>query len=276
MSDIKLLLTDLDGTLLRKDHLTITDRTKDALRALKRNGVKLCACTGRVLALLPKALDDLDFDYAITSNGASCIDLKTREHIFTAHIPADRAEYAWNLMQPLDPIVEWFVNDDLLLDYHNRDAWPDRLKAVWHRQHLGAGKGRFVEDIRTFFRDGAPGLEKISTFDCPPEMQEKVVEPLLATGHFEISTSLGINFEITDIAADKGRALNSLCAHMGIDASSTLAFGDAGNDTPLLAAAGMSVAMGNAIPSLKELATAVTLSNEEDGVAVYLEQSGLI
>ena len=72
--DIRLLLTDLDGSLLHNDHLTVSERTRKVLQALKDHGVKLCACTGRPLCVLPPAIEEIGFDYAITCNGASCID----------------------------------------------------------------------------------------------------------------------------------------------------------------------------------------------------------
>lgn len=185
---------------------------------------------------------------------------------------AARAEAAWRLLEPNDCVIEWYVRGDILMDRRSHALWPARLRARWHREYLGAGGGIVVEDIRDFFAQGAPGLEKISVFDCPPDLRERAIEPMLAMGGFEISTSLGHNFEITDIAADKGRALRSLCAHMHISPGQTLAFGDGGNDEALLAAAGTGVAMGNAIERIKALADDVTLSNEEDGVADYIER----
>ena len=269
--DIRLFLTDLDGTLLRDDHFTVSDRTRAALAALKAQGVALCACTGRVKCVLPPAVEEIGFDYAITSNGASCVDLRTGEQIFSAHMPVEQAKLAWEMLEPTGCIVEWFVDGDIMMDRCNHAKWPTRLKPRWHRDYLGQGKGIVVEDIREFLDRGAPGLEKISTFDCPENMREAAIDPMLATGRFEISTSLGINFEITDISADKGLALRALCEHMGIDWRQSIAFGDAGNDIPLLKAAGVSVAVDNAIDAVKEIATDVTLSNEEDGVAAYIE-----
>ena len=271
----KLFVTDLDGTLLEDDHFTVSERNRAALKALQAQGIKLCACTGRVLCVLPKAVEELEFDYAITSNGGSCIDLKTGEHIFTAYLPERLARQAWEYIEPTSCFTEWFVKDDILMDRERWLQWPARLKAPWHREYLGGGKGIVVDDIHEFFDQGAPGLEKISVFDCPKDMRERVIDPLLATGEFEISTSLGINFEISHILADKGSALKTLCRHMGISPEAAIAFGDGGNDVKLMDAAGTAVAMGNAVPALKERADVITKRNSEDGVAVYLEENVL-
>ena len=272
MNDTRLLLTDLDGTLLRSDHLTVSPRTREAFAAAKARGIRLCACTGRLLCMLPPAVAEMGFDYAITSNGASCKDLRTGERLFSAYIPAGNAEAAWGLLEQSDCMVEWFVGDDLLLDRRNYEQWERRLRPRWHREYLSTGGGIVAEDIRSFFAQGAPELEKISVLDCPPDMRERVIEPMLALGCFEISTSLGHNFESTDVAADQGKALCSLCAYLGIAPAQTVAFGDGGNDDELLEAAGTGVAMANGLDSLKAIADVVTLSNDEDGVADYIER----
>lgn len=269
--DIRLFLTDLDGTLLRHDHLTVTPRTRSALTALRDAGVPLCACTGRVLCLLPPAVRELDFDYALTSNGASCVDLHTGETVFSAYIPAEQAERAWALLSRVNCMIEWFVGGDILMDRASYEQWPERVRAWWHREYFGAGKGVVVEDIRDFFAAGAPKLEKISVMDLSPEVGPLAIEPMLAQGDFEVSSSLGNNFEITSIRADKGLGLRRLCDHLGISPEQTIAFGDGGNDVKLLRAAGTGVAMGNALPIVRENADAVTLTNDEDGVAAYLE-----
>ena len=272
MNNIRLIFTDLDGTLLHADHLTVSPRTREAFAAAKAKGIRLCACTGRVLSMLPPAIAEIGFDYAITSNGAACNDLRTGERLFSAYISAANAEAAWALLKQSDCMVEWFVRGDLLMDRHNYDQWQERVRMSWHRNLLAAGGGSVVEDIHTFFAQGAPGLEKINVFDCPPGMRERVIEPMLALGCFEISTSLGHNFEISDVAANKGNALHTLCAHLGIAPAQTVAFGDGGNDDELLEAAGTGVAMANGLDSLKAIADAVTLSNNEDGVADYIER----
>jgi hypothetical protein len=78
--------------------------------------------------------------------------------------------------------------------------------------------------------------------------------------------------EISAAGVTKAAGLAWLCEREGFTAADVVAFGDMPNDLPLLAWAGRSVAMDNAHPALKEIADEVTLSNDEDGVAVYLEK----
>lgn len=80
------------------------------------------------------------------------------------------------------------------------------------------------------------------------------------------------NIELNIAAANKGDALCSLCAALGIPIEETLAFGDGTNDLSLIRAAGCGVAMGNADFSVKAVADAVCDDNEHDGLAKYLEK----
>lgn len=276
MTDIRLLLTDLDGTLLEDDHETISSRNLRALSRLKERGVLLCACTGRVLCLLPRALPAGLFDFAITSNGASCIDLRTRAHLFDAYLPPQKAERAYRAFEPFHVMTEWYVGDDVLLDSENDARWPSKLKPSWHRTYLGMGLGLRCGTVHELFARENPRIEKIHLCESCEGLFERALAPLMETGEYEISSALYQNAEITDIRADKGTALETLCAHVGIAANQTIAFGDGGNDVKLLEKAGVGVAMGNARDALKARADAVTLRNGESGVAAYLEENGYL
>src|SRR5690606_18935604 len=70
----------------------------------------------------------------------------------------------------------------------------------------------------------------------------------------------------------KGHALQALAQHIGATMDETIAIGDAWNDREMILAAGLGVAMGNAVPMLKEIADYVTLSNNDDGVCHVIEK----
>ena len=82
--------------------------------------------------------------------------------------------------------------------------------------------------------------------------------------------------DITAKGADKGAGIMALAAHLGFDPQYTIAFGDGGNDTSMIKAAGIGVAMGNALESLKAEADYTTTSVDEDGVMNALRHFGII
>lgn len=272
---IRLVITDLDGTLLKNDHLTVSPRTAAALAAIKARGVRLCACTGRPLSLMVDVVRPLGFDYAITCNGAACDDLHTGQRLFAAYLSAEKAAFAWDQMAHVDSMVEWFVHGEILMDEHNFSQWEQRVRAVWHRDYLRAGRATIVRDIRDFFAQGAPELEKLNVLNFPEGSMTAPIAAMRQSGAFEISTSLGYNYEIGDAQANKGTGITRLCQQLGMSLEEVVAFGDGDNDEEMLQTAGIGVAMGNARERVKRFANEVTLSNEEDGIAAWLEQPGL-
>lgn len=81
---------------------------------------------------------------------------------------------------------------------------------------------------------------------------------------------------MTARGADKGKALQRMAEHLGMDISETMAFGDGGNDKSIICAAGIGVAMGNAIDDVKALASYVTDHVDNDGVSKALRHFGII
>lgn len=79
-------------------------------------------------------------------------------------------------------------------------------------------------------------------------------------------------YEIMPKDVSKGHALLEIAEYLGIDQENIIAFGDQDNDMSMIQMAGVGVAMGNAIDSLKAAADYVTLTNNEDGIAAYLEK----
>lgn len=270
--DIRLFLTDLDGTFVQKDHYTVGQRTREAMQELKRRGIALCACTGRPAQVLPPAIEEIGFDYTIACNGACCRNCHTGEIVFTAYLTTEQAIRGWELVSPLDVQVGWFTTDGIVADRKNFDRWEARIPLRWHREYFSAGKVRVYEDIREFFAEGTPRLEKLNLYDVTPDIHEKVIDPLLAIGGYNPTSSLGRNLEITASQADKGHAMLSLCDHLGVQPAQAIAFGDGGNDVHMLRLAGVGVAMGNASEKVRTFAPHVTLSNDEDGIADFLEK----
>lgn len=272
-TDIRLFVTDLDGTLLLEDHESVSGNTFKALGRLREKGVKLCACTGRVRGLIPDAIREIGFDYAITSNGAVCEDLRSGEKVFTAYMNENKARFLYRVMHSFPYILEWYVDGEIMMDRVNRERWPEQMKNPWHRKYLGAGKGVFVDEMEEFFCLGAPKLEKLNVIGRKTgEAYDR--ELIENASEYNLTSSLGPNMEISDCLADKGRALQSLCRYLHIPLEQSVAFGDGRNDIPLLQAAGIGVAMGNAVPEVKEASDAVTLTNMEDGIAFWLKQAG--
>ncbi len=176
------------------------------------------------------------------------------------------------IVHPVDSFIEFFADGDILLA---KDAYAQigtHSIPPWHALYFEQGNTPVVESIEKYIADGAPGLEKIGLVQYGREKLLPIWEKLNAIGGFKLTSSIGKSLEISDISCTKGTAIRFLCQQEGIDLARTAAFGDSDNDEDMLRTVGCGVAMGNAKESARQAADFVTASNEEDGVAAFIEQ----
>ncbi len=262
---IRLIATDLDGTLLRNDK-TISPRTAEAIRLAHEAGVQVVAATGRYLASLPNILTPVGVDYAVTSNGAQCYRLSTTELLFedtisttaaaqimahlAAHFPDSRAEVATG--------DGW--------THYAQPGYPELLSDVERRNF--PIEYRVLTDLEAIDRP----LIKL-TARHPSLRPEVLLDSLLASGltGFHPTTSGGPILEVSGPGITKAHGVARLAGLLGLEAPQVMAVGDARNDVEMLAWAGIGVAMGNAVPEAIEAADRSTASNQEDGLALAIE-----
>lgn len=265
--EIKLILLDLDGTLLdsRKE---ISHANYDALEQAAAKGIHIVPCTGRFYAGMPEAVRSLPFlRYAITINGACIYDAVGDRTLHSALISLEQAEEVFSVLETLPVIYDCFQDgwgwiDRAFYDMAAQYA-PDRISADYIRssrtpvdnfRQTIRRRGRGVQKIQMFFRDMALRLEMLDA------LQQRFPELI-------VTTSLSNNIEINSRAAHKGAALLELCRQLDIDPKATMAFGDGHNDLTMLQTAGVGVAMGNASQQVKDAADYITDTNDADGVA---------
>lgn len=269
---MKIIALDLDGTLLTYDK-RLTEKTKDVLMAASEQGHWIVPATGRALKAIPEAVLSLPFlRYVISINGASVSDQLTGEKLYSANIPT---KIALELM-------EYAKQFDCMYDCYWQDTgWCNRtfLDRIWHYHtdeevvRLILNSRQPVDDLEQMISKQAESVQKVQL--CFRDLEERKAAKHGIEAHFpEIvaTSSFQNNLELNWITADKGKGLLHLAGHLGLDASDTIAFGDSSNDLSMLRAAGTGVAMGNASEEVKSVCDAVTLTNDQDGVASYLEQ----
>jgi Cof subfamily protein (haloacid dehalogenase superfamily) len=267
---IKLVATDLDGTLLRSDG-TVSERSRAALRAAADAGLVVAFVTGRP----PRWLDDLieatgHLGVAVGANGAVLYDLAD-EHVISAHT--------------IDGALMAEIGADL------RAEFPNVHFAVEFGQDFATEPG--------YIHDWAinPEFDRRGAAIAPPrvgllhEITDRPAVKLLAKDHdadadaflaaaialvgeratITHSSSFGL-LEISAPGVTKATGLAELADSHGIGPHEVLAIGDMPNDVPMLLWAGRSYAVANAHQSVKEVADEVTLSNDDDAVAALIEE----
>lgn len=275
--NIRIVALDLDGTLLDSQK-RLSPRNRAALERAAARGVHIVPTTGRFFGMMPEAVRDLPFvRYAITINGAQVYDRVRDEAIVREEIPLETALGVMELLDSHDVIYDcyrsnwgWMTESlqakaaDYATDEHYlrmvrefRRPVPD-LKA--HLRETAAEGG--VQKIMLFARRG--GEESRTLGAIRDEMSARFPE-------LRVTASTWNNLELNSAAAHKGNALRRFAEHLGLTLENCAAFGDGLNDLSMVKAAGLGVAMANAVPEVKAAAARVTLSNDEDGVAAVLE-----
>ncbi|BBB91752.1 MAG TPA: Cof-type HAD-IIB family hydrolase [Methylomusa anaerophila] len=263
---IKLIAIDLDDTLL-DDHLTISPRARETIREAVRRGVAVTVATGRMYrSALPFARQlELDVPF-ITYNGALIKCSISGEIIL--HIPVRRelAQQAAELCRVKNWYIQTYVND--MLYVKELDRYADMYSALAGVEPIPVGENIYkVQDPPT-------KMLIVSEPDNIPDIQQTLQN--VFNDKLYIVSSKPMYVEITDPAANKGRALELLAARLKIDRQEVMAIGDSGNDLEMIKYAGLGVAMGNARPEVKAAAQAVTRHNNDDGVAAAIEKFVLI
>ena len=270
MNRPKLILTDLDGTLLRDDK-SVSPANLSALERAADTGCQVVLATGRSYATLPEELRALPFlRYFIVMNGAKVWDRETDRVLYRAEIDPDTAERLLDLLDPMDLSVDCYQNDRGYIDRKYYDHLDYYVLDPVFRQHNRRSRTP-VSDFRGVIRAGGGAVQKFQCFFPHPEQIPDTVRQLQRQfPQLEFSSSLPGNLEINIASATKGAALAFLCRVLRVPPAQTVAFGDGTNDLTMLRQAGIGVAMANAAPEVLAAADLTAPSNREDGVARVL------
>ena len=248
--NIKMIVTDLDGTLLRTDK-TISARAKAALIQCRGSGIKVAFATGRGSSLIQVAPYEL-FDGRITQNGA--VTVAGEKITRTYYIPF---EVARPILIELDRHGLKATSEDRAMHYSNftlTDVWPPitNFEVVDFSKHnIDAEKINII--IRN--RDDIEYIRSILPLNL----------------YLTVSND-GIG-QVMHIDATKAKAVDGLARMWGIPQSDIAAFGDDLNDIDMLKYAGAGVAMGNALEEVKMAADCICGANDDDGVAKWIEEN---
>lgn len=262
MTDIKALFFDIDGTLVSFKTHAIPQSAVDALTEAHRRGIRIFISTGRPIAIITNLGQIAPLiDGYVTTNGAY------------SFVGADAV--ACHAMDATD--VQAIIADADRADY-SLIVVGQRRVAVYNRKDIV--DRIFVHDLGVDALDYSLTLADLK--DEPILQMTPFItteqEALLAR-HVSHCTFGRWHPEFVDITRDhidKARGLREMAAHLGIDISQTMAFGDGGNDIPILRQAGIGVAMGNSTAEVQAAANYVTTHIDDDGVARALHHFGLV
>lgn len=282
---IKLVACDLDGTLFNSN-MTVSDTNTQAVKNAQNNGIEFLIATGRAPRESRSILKDADLNTGfINLNGALVFNeegklivkhsIPTNKAIqivnllhdagFYFEIVTEKQVYSENLEQRITNVAHLMVDLNPLLDFRQAVAISASNKTITNMKQ--------VPSFTKLLSDPKIEVMKFIAFDSRGhEAFADVKEEIAKLGDLVVTSSSSSNIEINAVKAQKGLALLDYAKLKNIKQNEIAAIGDNLNDESMIRAAGVGVAMGNAIPLIKDIAQVTTKNNNEDGVAYILNQ----
>ena len=269
MSHIRLIISDIDGTILN-DHHRIDPQLAALIPDLKREAIPFVLASARSpkgMAPIAKELGIEDFPMACY-NGAL---IQKGEQVLFEH-PLNKNE----ARQFINWVREQFPPVSINL-YSGKDWMTDRLDQWSQEEARITGEEPLILPLSDPLLDPTKPLHKLLLIGEPEEIQD--LYRAIATNDFP-STAFYLSkanyLEVTAKQVSKEDALVELANHYHLNLEEVLTMGDNFNDLPMLKKAGIGVAMGNAPQEVKEEATVVTQTNNENGAGQAVETYVLI
>ncbi|GHV98315.1 haloacid dehalogenase [Lactobacillus nasalidis] len=282
---IKLIACDLDGTLLNSS-MEVSEGNVQAIKRAQQNGIEFMVASGRAPHESQPMMKEYGIDCGfINLNGGlvfdtagklivkNPLDLETAKKIcrllkkegFYFELVTGSHVYSEDLSQRITNVAHLMVELNPMLTFKEAVLVSASKPAIVSIQQVPS-----YEDLMD-----EPGTEvmKILVFDSRgPCAFTEVIKEIQKLGDLSITSSAADNIEINAASAQKGQALMDYAAAKGIKREEVAAIGDNMNDESMIVAAGTGVAMGNAVPQIKKVASFVTKNNNEDGVAWAIDR----
>jgi len=261
---VRLIATDLDGTIVRADG-TVSDRTRDALRAAEDAGLVVVLVTGRPPRWMGEIVEATGHrGIAICANGALVYDLHTerviREHPMDVEVARKLTEVLRGALPEVSFAIEMGVRG-----FGHEPAYRPRFEPP---------PDAIVAELDELL--SAPVVKVLARHEGmdPDDLHRAATEVIADLAELVTVTFGGTDglVELSAAGVTKAYGLEQLAREQGIGAGEVVAFGDMPNDLPMLVWAGRAVAVANAHPDVLAVADEVTASNDDDGVALVVER----
>ncbi|RHN01308.1 HAD family hydrolase [Dielma fastidiosa] len=278
---IKLIVSDLDGTLLQENHL-MNQETIDEIKKQMARGVDFMVATGRDYPGVTPIFENTGIDpELILLNGAQYRDhggvIKDNIRLSASQIKAvgeifDRFHVVWNVYTA-DGIASLF-NEEENLDAFMETAWldgfctPDISKETYRDFYVGLKVYSTIDELLAH----EPDILKMEVHDGDREKIHQLQEALMQVEDIAIAISKPINIEVTHADAQKGIMLMKVIEKQGLCSDEVMVIGDSANDLSMLTRFKYSFAVANGAQAAIEAANYLTADNTDLGVVKAIRQ----
>ena len=250
---IKMILTDLDKTLLRSDG-SISEYTKQVLKKCRDNGIFVVIATARYWIGAERYIDEIQPDYEITTDGT--LIHQHGKPIYSCNMNTKDANQIIQDLIEQDPKTEITV--------------AAGREVLWNSLHISESEKLHKAVFNDYSEPLTCQINKIVAELADGETAAEIAEK----NHCRLQGSRGENwYAFLPEGSGKIQAILELAKILEITLGDIVAFGDDVNDMEMLRICGKGVAVSNAVMDVKTVADGITLSNDEDGVAVWIEKN---
>lgn len=282
---IKVIASDMDGTLLGDDH-RLAPRTVEAIRRACGAGIRFMVATGRDFNGVMQELagTELVCDY-IVGSGAEIRDPQ-QKIVRRVQMDIGTCEEVNDILKEY-PVSVIFMTGQCDYNIGNPEELEENLRRnlqvffsdltleemLETEMYLNMKKNtRIIPDFQNL-KDEEISIYKIFVFCSEAEVLREIEKRLETDTRIAVASSFINNLEITDTRAQKGPILKDYIESLGYTMEEVMVFGDSMNDYSMLSMDfGATVAMDNSVPEIKAVAKYVTRSNEEYGVAYTIDE----
>ena len=258
----KLILIDSDETLRRTDG-SISEKTKEVIKKLIGNGNYVVICTGRPRYHTKKIMKmACSSPIIISSNGAEIYDNSTNQIINSSFVDKEECY----------KLIDYAINNDLRLIVSVGD-YEYVTKNIRNDNQLLFDLNNYKDQLKD------KNIYQCMVVDNKIEEVEKMKQLVNSSEKIRVKNGLRENeesdvnwFTVGSIEATKGYALIKLANYLNIPIENTISIGNDYNDISMFQEAGFSICVANGVDEVKKYADHITLSNDEDGVAIVLEK----
>lgn len=266
---IRLLASDLDGTIIFNNQITTKDL--EAVKKLKQNNIDFAICTGKTYSMTKDICDKLMPEYGIFGNGTQIIKLKTGEEIIKNTLSSEQAKACIKLAQKQNLHIHLYIDNAIIAEktmkymaYRNSILYKNQMQF------------KTVESLETYIEEQKPNILKfvisgdkdlIHTKREIEERQNLTAIQIKKYGEYR-DKIVGKDYEYLDIVpknVTKYQALKQLCDYLNISLKETMTVGDNINDIDMIRYAGIGVAVGNSYEEVKKEAFYITKNTVQTG-----------
>lgn len=261
----KMIVLDLDDTLLRDDH-SISEVTKQALMDAQNLGVKVVLASGRPTFGMKQIAEELKLaefgSYLISFNGGKIYNCRNYEELFSSTISPESVRSLYEISRRENVYIHTYIGDAIITDTENEYTTIESEITGLPIKRVNNFPDVINEPVVKVLMCDEP--ERLKGIEL--KLQEELKE------EFSVMRSKPFFLEFTERDVTKGTSLQYLIQTWGIKREEVIAIGDSYNDVEMIKFAGLGVAMGNAPDDIKDLADYVTDTNMNDGVAKVVEK----